>query len=161
VATYERVLRERGGTAAFLVWGDPSLYDSTIRVVDRIAKRMPLAYDVLPGISAPQLLAARHRIVLHPVGHPVHITTGRRLSADAAAGLDDTVVVMLDGDLACRSIDDPRVEIFWGANIGTAEEVLRSGRLADVIDDIARVRADVRSRVGWVMDTYVLRRAKD
>jgi hypothetical protein len=24
--------RERGGTAAFLVWGDPSLYDSTSRV---------------------------------------------------------------------------------------------------------------------------------
>ena len=42
MTAYERVLRERDGTAAFLVWGDPSLYDSTIRVVDRLAERMPL-----------------------------------------------------------------------------------------------------------------------
>ena len=70
IAAYEDVLRERGGTAAFLVWGDPSLYDSTIRIVEELATRLPLEYDVLPGVSAPQLLAARHRIVLHQVGQP-------------------------------------------------------------------------------------------
>ncbi|MFI5428322.1 SAM-dependent methyltransferase [Aeromicrobium sp. UC242_57] len=36
VAAYEQVLRARGGTAAFLVWGDPSLYDSTIRIVEQL-----------------------------------------------------------------------------------------------------------------------------
>ena len=72
VTAYEQVLRTRRGTAAFLVWGDPSLYDSTIRIVNRLADRLPLSYDVLPGISAPQLLAARHGIVLHAVGQPLH-----------------------------------------------------------------------------------------
>ncbi len=42
--TYETVLREQvragGETVGFLVWGgDPSLYDSTIRVVERIRER--------------------------------------------------------------------------------------------------------------------------
>ncbi|MEJ7635113.1 cobaltochelatase subunit CobN, partial [Aeromicrobium sp.] len=89
---YEEVLRERGGTAAFLVWGDPSLYDSTIRIVEGLATRLELDHDVLPGISAPQLLAARHRIVLHDVGAPVHVTTARRLREDIAAGQTNLVV---------------------------------------------------------------------
>ncbi|MFZ3303377.1 MAG: SAM-dependent methyltransferase, partial [Mycobacterium sp.] len=88
-AAYADVLRTRGGTAAFLVLGDPSLYDSTIRVVGKVKELgVPVEFDVLPGISAPQLLAARHRIVLHEVGRPVHITTGRRLQEAVAAGQD-------------------------------------------------------------------------
>ena len=63
------------------MWGDPSLYDSTIRIVESIRARGRVAveYDVLPGHQRPQLLAARHRIVLHEVGRPLHVTTGRRL----------------------------------------------------------------------------------
>ena len=101
VAAYAAVLRERGGTAAFLVWGDPSLYDSTIRIVRRLAELLPLEWDVLPGISAPQLLAARHRIVLHEVGEPVHVTTGRRLRRAIESGQRNLVVMLNAGlDLA-------------------------------------------------------------
>ena len=55
-----------GGTVGFLVWGDPALYDSTIRVLDRIVTSgaVALDYDVVPGVSAVSLLAARHRLVL-------------------------------------------------------------------------------------------------
>jgi len=155
VAAYEQVLRERGGTAAFLVWGDPSLYDSTIRVVDRLAERMPLEYDVLPGISAPQLLAARHRIVLHPVGHPVHITTGRRLREDLAAG-QTNLCVMLTGTLALAGLDD--WSIWWGANLGTPSEELVAGRVGDVLPEIDAARERVRAAAGWVMDIFLLRR---
>jgi len=154
VAAYEQVLRERGGTAAFLVWGDPSLYDSTIRVVDRLAERMPLEYDVLPGISAPQLLAARHRIVLHPVGHPVHITTGRRLREDLAAG-QTNLCVMLTGTLALAGLDD--WSIWWGANLGTDAEELIAGRVADVLPSIEAARDRAKTAAGWVMDVYLLR----
>ena len=46
---YADALRERGGTAAFLVLGDPSLYDSTIRVVEKIKTLgVPVEFDVLP-----------------------------------------------------------------------------------------------------------------
>ena len=154
VTAYERVLRTRGGTAAFLVWGDPSLYDSTIRVVEELATLLPLEYDVLPGVSAPQLLAARHRIVLHPVGQPVHVTTARRLDA-AVAGGQTNIVVMLG-----RAVDlDALAEwsIWWGANLGTATEELVSGRVGDVGAAIETARARARSAAGWVMDVCLLR----
>jgi precorrin-6A synthase len=154
VAAYERVLRERGGTAAFLVWGDPSLYDSTIRVVDRLAERMPLEYDVLPGISAPQLLAARHRIVLHPVGRPVHITTGRRLREELTAG-QTNLCVMLTGTLDLAGLDD--WSIWWGANLGTDSEELVAGRVADVLPSLEAARERAKTAAGWVMDVYLLR----
>lgn len=154
VAAYEKVLHERGGTAAFLVWGDPSLYDSTIRVVDRLAERMPLDHDVLPGISAPQLLAARHRIVLHPVGRPVHITTGRRLREDLAAG-QTNLCVMLTGTLDLTGLDD--WSIWWGANLGTDSEELVAGRVADALPTIEAARDRARTAAGWVMDVYLLR----
>ena len=154
VAAYERVLRERGGTAAFLVWGDPSLYDSTIRIVEQLAGRLPVEYDVLPGISAPQLLAARHRIVLHPVGLPVHVTTARRLREAIAAG-QTNLVVMLGGELDLDGLEE--WSIWWGANLGTAAEELAAGRVRDVIGELMRARARARESAGWVMDIYLLR----
>jgi precorrin-6A synthase len=154
VAAYELVLRQRGGVAAFLVWGDPSLYDSTIRVVEQLADRLPLDYDVLPGISAPQLLAARHRIVLHRVGAPVHITTARRLRDDIAAG-QSNIVVMLTGTLDLADLED--WTIWWGANLGTGSEELVSGRVADVLADLDAARARAKRAAGWVMDVHLLR----
>lgn len=154
VSAYERVLRERGGTAALLVWGDPSLYDSTIRVVDRLAERLPLEYDVLPGISAPQLLAARHRIVLHPVGRPVHLSTGRRLREDVAAG-QTNLCVMLTGTLDLTGLGD--WSIWWGANLGTDSEALVAGRVGEVLPSIEAARARAKAVAGWVMDVYLLR----
>ena len=154
VAAYEQVLRERGGDAAFLVWGDPSLYDSTIRVVEQLAERLPLAWDVLPGISAPQLLAARHRVVLHPVGAPVHVTTARRLRDDVAAG-QTNLVVMLSGGLDLDGLDD--WSIWSGANLGTDCEELVSGRVGDVRGELEAARERVARAAGWVMDVHLLR----
>ncbi len=50
------------GCGAFLAWGDPSLYDSTLRILDAVAAQIDLSYDVIPGITAVQALTARHRI---------------------------------------------------------------------------------------------------
>ena len=62
---------EPGGVGAFLAWGDPSLYDSTLRILDTVAARVDIDYDVIPGITAIQALTARHRIPLNDVGEPV------------------------------------------------------------------------------------------
>lgn len=158
-AQYAAILRERGGTAAFLVWGDPSLYDSTIRIVERVRQLgVPLDFDVLPGISAPQLLAARHRIVLHEVGRPVTVTTGRRLQEAVAAGLDN-IVAMLNPPperLDLIGLDD--WTMWWGANLGAAGERLVAGRLGDVMPAVADARAAAKATDGWVMDLFLVRK---
>ncbi|HEX2894330.1 MAG TPA: precorrin-6A synthase (deacetylating) [Marmoricola sp.] len=161
VAAYEALLLERPGDVAFLVWGDPAFYDSTLRIVERIRERgrVALSLDVLPGVSSPQLLAARHRIVLHRVGEPVVLTTGRRLRRSIEAG-HDNLVVMLDGRLACLdpATDASAWQIWWGANLGTDEERLVSGRLDEVADELRAQRTEAERAAGWVMDTYLLRR---
>ncbi|HEY9564424.1 MAG TPA: precorrin-6A synthase (deacetylating) [Nocardioides sp.] len=159
-AAYERVLIDRDGDAAFLVWGDPMLYDSTIRVVERIHERGNVAFewDVLPGISSLQVLAARHRIVLHEVGRPTVITTGRRLREAIADGAQN-IAVMLDARLACADLAEPtQWHLWWGANLATPAEVLVAGSLDSVLPRVRREREVARTASGWVMDTYLLRR---
>ncbi len=141
------------GVGAFLAWGDPSLYDSTLRILDAVAEHVDIDYDVIPGITAIQALTARHRIPLNDIGEPVLITTGRRLAADGLAG---SAVVMLDGDCAFRSCE-PQTRIWWGAYLGTPDELLVSGTVGEVGEQIAKLRAEARARHGWIMDTYLLR----
>lgn len=157
VAAYEQVLAAHEGDAAFLVWGDPSLYDSTIRILDGVRARglVDVECDVVPGVSALQLLAARHRIVLHEVGQPVHVTTARRLREAVAQG-QENVVVVLGRTLDLAGLED--WAIWWGANLGTPSEALVSGRVGDVLDRVGAARETARHEAGWVMDTYLLRR---
>jgi precorrin-6A synthase len=146
-------------TAGVLVWGDPSLYDSTLRVVDEILARGALTFDVevVAGISSVQLLAARHRIALHRVGGALHITTGRNLSARGVDGLDD-IVVMLDGAEAFTALVGEPFDIFWGAYLGGPAEILVAGPLDEVADTIVRRRREARQHHGWIFDIYYLRR---
>lgn len=150
LAAYREVLDARGGVAAFLVWGDPSLYDGTIRIV----RELGADFDVLPGISAPQVLAARHRIVLHDVGRPVHVTTARRLRGDVAEG-QRNVVVMLTAGVDLDGFDD--WHLWWGANLGGVGERLVAGQVRDVRAAVASAREDARAEAGWVMDLFLLR----
>ncbi len=145
--------------AAFLVWGDPSLYDSTLRITERLERIVSfgLAIEVIPGITSIQQLCASHRIPLNKIGDPVVITTGRRLRDGFPAGAN-TAVVMLDGECSFRHLDAASFEIFWGAYLGTAEEMLISGPLVEVCDEIVTRREYARAAHGWIMDTYILRR---
>ncbi|MBS7695976.1 MULTISPECIES: precorrin-6A synthase (deacetylating) [unclassified Chelatococcus] len=147
-------------TGAFLVWGDPALYDSTLRIIQAIDAKasFPFDYTVIPGISSVQALAARHRIALNRIGEPVHITTGRRLGEISAEGAD--TVVMLDGEQAFRRLLGQDLQIYWGAYLGTPEEILLSGPLDDVAEEIDRLRREARDANGWIMDTYLLRKPK-
>jgi precorrin-6A synthase len=146
---------EPGGVGAFLAWGDPALYDSTLRILDAVAARVDIDYDVIPGITAIQALTARHRIPLNDVGQPVLVTTGRQLRGN---GLSGSAVVMLDADCSFRACP-PQTRIWWGAYLGTPDELLVSGTVGEVGDVIATVRAEARARHGWIMDTYLLRSA--
>jgi precorrin-6A synthase len=141
------------GVGAFLAWGDPSLYDSTLRILDAVARHVDIEYDVVPGITAIQALTARHRIPLNDVGEPVLITTGRQLRDH---GLEGSAVVMLDAECSFLSCP-PDTRIWWGAYLGTPDELLFCGTVGEVGQRIAQARADARGRHGWIMDTYLLR----
>ncbi|MFD7133406.1 precorrin-6A synthase (deacetylating) [Streptomyces sp. NPDC059894] len=159
---YERLIAEELGEddqGAFLVWGDPALYDSTLGILEEVLARGTVAftYDVVPGISSVSALVARHRTGLNRVARPVQITTGRRLAEGFPEGVDD-VVVMLDAHQTFRRYAGEDIDIYWGAYIGTPDEILVSGPLAEAGPRIERLRAEARERKGWIMDTYLLRR---
>jgi precorrin-6A synthase len=159
-AEYERAIRDslaEGERGAFLVWGDPSLYDSTLRIFEQIAARdtLPLALEVIPGITSVQALAAKHKICLNKVGQSVHITTGRKLP-HCLPTESDNVVVMLNGEITLEGIDPHTTMIHWGAYLGTEHEILLSGLVSQVLEDLQRIRREARRTHGWIMDTYVL-----
>jgi precorrin-6A synthase len=150
------------GVGAFLVWGDPSLYDSTLRIIDRLLARgaVDFEYTVIPGVTSVQALAAAHRVPLNRVGEPIFITPARRIAGGLPEGLD-SAVVMLDPGFTAAGFDDPALTVFWGAYLSTADETLISGPLAEVADQITATKAELRARHGWIMDTYLLRRDRE
>ena len=149
-----------GGRLALLVWGDPSLYDSTLRIADRLrADGLAMSVTVEPGITSLQALTAAHAIPLNMVGAPVVITTGRRLRAGGWPAGVDTIAVMLDGDCAFQTLESRGIEIWWGAYLGMAHQMLISGSLDEVATKIIKTRASLRERHGWIMDIYLMRRA--
>ena len=100
-ALYACAIREQlsdDECGAFLVWGDPSLYDSTLRIIGQVAAlgTVDFEWEIIPGITSIQALAARHRISLNEIGEPIHITTGRRLIDEGPAD-GASVLVLLDG----------------------------------------------------------------
>src|ERR1700691_2741747 len=127
-AIYQRLIETElgeGERGAFLIWGDPCLYDSTLRIIEVVAAKGTVAfeYEVIPGISSVQALAARHRISLNRIGKSIHITTGRNIAKGLPDPLGD-VVVMLDADCSFKTAEDPEINIFWGVYLGTENKIL-------------------------------------
>ena len=67
---------------------------------------------------------------------------------------------MLDAHCAFKAVKDPDIDIYWGAYVGTKDEILVSGRALEVADQIDARRGRRRARKGWIMDIYLLRRSK-
>lgn len=145
-----------GGTAALLVWGDPSLYDSTLRIADRLGGRVSLS--VIPGITALAALTAAHAIPLNEIGAPFLVTTGRQLRENGWPEGIRTLAVMLDAGGAFTTLDPQGISIWWGAYVGMKEEIILSGPLAQMSETILARREQARAAHGWIMDIYVLRR---
>jgi len=146
-----------GECAGVLVWGDPALYDSTLRILQAILAqgRQVFDYEVIPGITSVQALTASHKVPLNEIGGSVQISPGRQLPARIEAG--DSQVVMLDAHQAFNRLRGQGLHIWWGAYVGSADELLVAGQLDEVADEIVRVREEARVRHGWIMDSYLLR----
>lgn len=144
------------GPVALLVWGDPGLYDSTLRIAARLDPAPKVR--VVPGITALQALTSAHAIPFNTVNGAVQVTTGRRLRDHGWPKGAETVVVMLDGECSFTGLDPEGLHIWWGAFLGMEQQILDHGPLAEASERIIRTRALARAEHGWIMDTYLLRR---
>jgi precorrin-6A synthase len=158
-ATWQQAIAnhlEGEGNVALLIWGDPSLYDSSLRIARRLDPLPKI--EVVPGITSIQALCAAHALPLNDIGEPFLVTTGRRLRENGWPQGVDTVVVMLDGGTAFQSLDPAGVHIYWGAYLGMQDQIIMSGALAEIGPRIVAARQDARERHGWIMDSYILKR---
>jgi precorrin-6A synthase len=144
------------GKVALLIWGDPSLYDSSLRIARRLNPLPDI--EVIPGITSIQALCAAHALPLNDIGEPFLVTTGRRLREGGWPQGVDTVVVMLDGGTAFQSLDPEGLQIWWGAYLGMSDQIVMSGALTEVGPHIVAARQEARERHGWIMDSYILKR---
>jgi precorrin-6A synthase len=148
-------------TGAFLVWGDPTLYDGTLAILDdvRAGGRVQFAVEVIPGISSVSALAARHGVALNRSGEAILITTGRRLARDGVPETVDNVVVMLDAHDAWRELSDD-YEVWWSAFTGMKGERSVAGTFGDRREAIDQERTRARAERGWLFDTFLFRRRR-
>ena len=145
------------GRVALLVWGDPSLYDSSLRISKRLIPAPKV--EVVAGLTSLQLLTAAHAIALNDIGAPVVITTGRQLRDHGWPKGVDTVVVMLDGACAFQTLETKGINIWWGAYLGMQNQLLIAGPLEEKGPTILETRAKARQNHGWVMDIYLMRKS--
>lgn len=150
--------RPDAANVALMVWGDPSLYDSTLRIAARLSG---LTVRVIPGITSLQALTAAHAIPLNTLAAPVTITTGRQLRDHGWPDGATTLAVMLDKGGAFTAIDPADTQVWWGAYVGMPEQTLIHGPLTEVAEHILATRARLRAEHGWIMDIYLLRRGGD
>jgi len=151
-----------GETGAFLLWGDPALYDGTMQNLhDLIAEgRDDIAFEVIPGITCIQALTARHRIPMNRVGEEIVITTGRQIETGDPSAVTNSIVMLDSRDAYQRLRGEPGMDIFWGGDVGSPDEVLIAGPLDETAERIAETIKAQRARKGWIMDTYILRRRR-
>ena len=157
-AVWTETMQAQFGAEHFglLVWGDPSLYDSSLRIAERLVPRPEI--EVIPGITSLQALTAAHAIPLNDVGAPVTITTGRRLRDEGWPAGVNKIAVMLDGDCSFQTQPAEGMYIWWCAYAGMPNQIAIAGPLAEVSDQIVKRRAEARGAHGWIMDIYLLRR---
>ncbi|WP_171174669.1 precorrin-6A synthase (deacetylating) [Ruegeria sp. HKCCD8929] len=141
---------------ALLIWGDPSLYDSSLRIASRLEPQPKT--KVVPGITALQALTAAHAIPINEIGAPYLVTTGRRIRDEGCPAGVEKLAVMLDGECSFQSLQMDDYDIWWGAYVGMKEEILIHGPLADVAQRILDTRAQARADHGWIMDIYLLKK---
>ncbi|WP_170549654.1 precorrin-6A synthase (deacetylating) [Ruegeria atlantica] len=139
-----------------LIWGDPSLYDSSLRIASRLDPEPTTR--VIPGITALQALTAAHAIPINDLGAPFVVTTGRRIRDEGWPANASKVAVMLDGECSFQSLDMADYDIWWGAYVGMKDEILIKGALTDVAQEILDTRAKARADHGWIMDIYLLKK---
>ncbi len=151
------IAQHRAQNIALLVWGDPALYDSTLRIAARLNPAPQIT--VIPAVTSITAMTAAHGIALNDIGAPFVVTTGRQLRDYGFPLGVNTAVVMLDGDTSFAAIPADGITIYWTAYAGMDTEISIAGPLAEMAPKIIAARSKARADHGWIMDIYLLRRA--
>jgi len=146
--------KESTEEAGFIVWGDPSIYDGHIEIFKDVQKQIPIEFEIIPGISAFQILSAKHKIPLTKIAGSLLFTTPRGLKKFSE--IKENTVVFLDNYESYRKFNQEDLKIYWGAYLGTEKEVLLSGRLSEIKEKIIELRRKLRKENGWIMEIYFL-----
>jgi len=146
--------KESTEEAGFIVWGDPSIYDGHIEIFKDVQKQIPIEFEIIPGISAFQILSAKHKIPLTRIAGSLLFTTPRGLKR--LSEIKENTVVFLDNYESYRKFNQEDLKIYWGAYLGTEKEVLLSGKLSEVKEKIIELRRRLRKENGWIMEIYFL-----
>lgn len=149
-----------GQSGGILLWGEPALYDGHLEMLRELSKNIEFSYEVIPGISSIQVLAAKHKIPLNRISEPILITTARHLKEYNPSEIKNMIVV-LDSHASFKNIDDEDIDIYWGGYLGSDDEILISGRLKDIKDEIKKAIMEAKRKKGWIMDSYILRRRSE
>ncbi len=150
----EVLKKETEKEGGFLVWGDPSIYDGHLEIFKEVQKELNFSLEVIPGISAFQILSAKHQISLTEIGGTLIFTTPRGIKKFTQ--LQDRIVVFLDNYETYKNFTSQNLKIYWGAYLGTPEEILFSGNLKEVLPQIIELRRKLRKEKGFIMETYLL-----
>lgn len=141
---------------ALLVWGDPSLYDSTLRIAARLTPAPQI--QVVPGITSLSMLTAAHAVALNGLAQSVAILPARVLRDQGWPANIASIAVFLDDGSTLAGLTE-NCQIWWGAYLGMPEQVLVAGPLGEVRTQIKTLRQNLRAQHGWIMDLYLLRQA--
>ena len=161
---YRRLIAEElpdDGCGAFLVWGDPALYDSTMRRSWRTSRAgVGTSTTVVPGITASRRSPPATAPGSTGWAGPVQSPPGRQLAERGLPDGVDDLVVMLDARTGLRHARRPGPGHLLGRlPRHPRRDPARRPRWTSPPTEIARARAEARARKGWIMDTYLLRRA--
>lgn len=163
-ALFERLVAEEladGQNGALLLRGDPAIYDQTVSLIADLAADSDgrLDFEIIPGITSVQMLTARHKIPMNRVGESITITTGRHAETCDPAEIDNAVV-MLDYNASFQRFKGQDMDVYWAGYLGCPDEILVSGPVDVITDDLLKTKAAVRDEKGWLMDIYLLRRRR-
>lgn len=152
----QTIAKHRADDVALLIWGDPALYDSTLRIAARLTPAPEIS--VIPAVTSITAMTAAHAIALNDIGAPFVVTTGRQLRENGFPVGVNTAVVMLDGENSFTDLPPDGITIYWTAYAGMENEISLSGPLRETAPQIIAARAKARAAHGWIMDIYLLRR---
>lgn len=153
----QTIVQHPADNVALLVWGDPALYDSTLRIAARLTPAPKIS--VIPAVTSITAMTAAHAIALNDIGAPFVVTTGRQLRDHGFPAGVNTAVVMLDGENSFTALPPDGITIYWTAYAGMENEISLAGPLHETAPKIIEARTKARAAHGWIMDIYLLRRA--